>query len=416
MSIHIRVILDTRRKVKRQSEESGEDHFPVKLRITYKRVRRYYQTSLPPITKEDWKKVEKGLRMTATQREVFHGIREIEGRSKALIEEINPFSFPLFKSRFFGKTVSTSVDLMDMFRTHIAKLENEDRISTASSYLCALNSLLSYRKSFNWNDLHPEFFEGYERYMLENGRKQNTIGIYLRSLRTIINQGKAKGLIDQSLYPFGKSSQGKYQIPASVNVKKALTSEEIQKLKDASPSPGSRAARARDFWLFSYYINGCNIKDLVHLTWEEVDLKEEMVRFVRKKTARANKGRQVKISAVLSPIAKEVIEKYGIPSKNSSDFVFPIIEKKDSAKERHRKQYEFTKVINIGLQQLAADLEIDKKITTYTARHSHATALINNGASLEFVMDQFKHGSMKTTMNYVDSIDDSKRKEMAKGL
>ena len=75
--------------------------------------------------------------MTATQREVFHGIREIEGRSKALIEEINPFSFPLFKSWFFGKTVSTSVDLMDMFRTHIAKLENEC-ISTASSYLCAL--------------------------------------------------------------------------------------------------------------------------------------------------------------------------------------------------------------------------------------------------------------------------------------
>ena len=73
-------------------------------------------------------------------------------------------------------------------------------------------------------------------------------------------------------------------------------------------------------------------------------------------------------------------------------------------------------MINIGLQQLAADLEIDKKITTYTARHSHATALINNGASLEFVMDKFKHGSMKTTMNYVDSIDDSKEKEMAKGL
>jgi len=61
-------------------------------------------------------------------------------------------------------------------------------------------------------------------------------------------------------------------------------------------------------------------------------------------------------------------------------------------------------------------LGIEKNITTYTARHSHATALIHNGASLEFVMDQFKHGSMKTTMNYVDSIDDTKRKDLAKLL
>ena len=41
---------------------------------------------------------------------------------------------------------------------------------------------------------------------------------------------------------------------------------------------------------------------------------------------------------------------------------------------------------------------------------------LSDGASLEFVMDQFKHGSMKTTMNYVDSIDDTKRKDLAKLL
>ena len=56
-------------------------------------------------------------------------------------------------------------------------------------------------------------------------------------------------------------------------------------------------------------------KDIAHLTWDNVDFREGMVRFVRKKTERANKGHQVKISAVLSPIAEEVIKNYGIPSK-----------------------------------------------------------------------------------------------------
>ena len=416
MSVHLRVVLDTRKALKRPSSESSEDFYPVRLRVTYDRKRRYHKTHLPSLTQKDWEKVQLGVRMTQRQREVFHGIREIEARAHVIVQELNPFSFAVFKTRFFGNNTSSSNNLIDMFKAHISKLEEEERISTASSYQCALNSLTSYRKTFNWNDLHPEFFENYESFMLEQGKKQNTIGIYLRSLRTIVNQGKAKGLIEHSHYPFGKAGQGKYQIPSSVNVKRALTSDEIQKIKDARPRPGSRAERARDFWLFSYYINGCNIKDIAHLTWADVDLKEDMIRFVRKKTERANKGRQIKISAVLSPIAKNVIRKHGIPSKNKSDFVFPIISKKDSAAEQHHKQHEFTKAINIGLKQLAQELGIDKKITTYTARHSHATALINNGASLEFVMDQFKHGSMQTTMNYVDSIDDSKRKDMTKLL
>ena len=33
-----------------------------------------------------------------------------------------------------------------------------------------------------WNDLTPEFLEEYEAYMREEGKSQNTIGIYLRSL------------------------------------------------------------------------------------------------------------------------------------------------------------------------------------------------------------------------------------------
>jgi site-specific recombinase XerD len=47
---------------------------------------------------------------------------------------------------------------------------------------------------------------------------------------------------------------------------------------------------------------------------------------------------------------------------------------------------------------------------------SHAYALLMGGASLEVIMDQFKHSSMKTTMSYIDSIDNEKRKDIAKLL
>ena len=132
------------------------------------------------------------------------------------------------------------------------------------------------------------------------------------------------------------------------------------KIKDATPSAGSRAERARDFGSFSYYINGCNIKDIAYLTWSEIDFEENMVRQVRKKTQRANKGRLVKVSSVLSPIAKEVIEKHGTPSDSPDGFVFSIISKSDSAKQKHNKLQDFTKHINIGFKQLAESWELRK--------------------------------------------------------
>ena len=67
-------------------------------------------------------------------------------------------------------------------------------------------------------------------------------------------------------------------------------------------------------------------------------------------------------------------------------------------------------------KQIADELELSKNLTTYTARHSHAYALLMGGASLEVIMDQFKHSSMKTTMSYIDSIDNEKRKDIAKLL
>lgn len=416
-TLAVKVVLDTRRALIKNAG-SKDPIYPIKLRVTFARKQRYYPLDVSAVSKADWEKIQSGQRMSKSQREVFHTIREYEGRAIEITDTLHPFSFHAFDTRWKSSAVPThsSKSFQAVFKEYIEDLRRAGRASTTSSYQCAFNSLTSFSKNLAWNDLTPEFLEEYEAYMREEGKSQNTIGIYLRSLRAVINYGIANGLFAKEYYPFGRKSHGKYQIPAAQNKKRALSKKEVEAIKALEVKPGSRKELARDFWLFSYYANGCNIKDIVHLRWKDIDWKEGVIQFVRKKTERANKSNQVQITAVIHPHITEVIQRRGVDDSQPENYVFSIIDANQTAEEQYKHTKEFVRRINIGLKQIAKQLNLTKNLTTYTARHSHAYALLMGGASLEVIMDQFKHSSMKTTMNYIDSIDNEKRKDIAKLL
>ena len=416
-TLAVKVVLDTRRALIKNAG-SKDPIYPIKLRVTFARKQRYYPLDVSAVSKADWEKIQSGQRMSKSQREVFHTIREYEGRAIEITDTLHPFSFHAFDSRWANSTAPTpsTKSFKTVFNEYITDLKTNGRVSTSNSYKWALKSLLSFSKNLAWNDLTPEFLEEYEAYMREEGKSQNTIGIYLRSLRAVINYGIANGLFAKEYYPFGRKSHGKYQIPAAQNKKRALSKKEVEAIKALEVKPGSRKELARDFWLFSYYANGCNIKDIVHLKWKDIDWKEGVIQFVRKKTERANKSNQVQITAVIHPHITEVIQRRGVDDSQPENYVFSIIDANQTAEEQHKHTQEFVRRINIGLKQIAKELNLTKNLTTYTARHSHAYALLMGGASLEVIMDQFKHSSMKTTMNYIDSIDNEKRKDIAKLL
>ena len=53
------------------------------------------------------------------------------------------------------------------------------------------------------------------------------------------------------------------------------------------------------------------------------------------------------------------------------------------------------------MKRIAKNLQINKEVTTYFARHSFATVLRNSGASTEFISEALGHSSMRTTQNYL---------------
>src|SRR5690554_6747157 len=203
------VIQDTRVKKK-------DNTFRIKLRITFQRKRRYYP--LPyALTKEEWEKVL-DPKSRGKHKDIRLYCNKIEQRANDVIKDLDVFTFEVFE-RLFNGSSSDDVDIFTHFDNYIKELRDEERINTAVCYECTKNSLLKFlkknrKKDLTFIDVSIDFLKNYEKWMVEQGNSTTTISIYIRSLRTIINMGIEKGLLDRQYYPFGKR---KYVIPAAKN-------------------------------------------------------------------------------------------------------------------------------------------------------------------------------------------------------
>ena len=386
--------------------------YAVKLRVTYFRIQKYYPVNVS-LTTEEWDKAHSEKPRKEHKEHLLY-FNEIEQKALAIIKDMTVFSFPAFEKKFNQKP-KQGTDTISLFESYILQFKNEERIGTADSYNCALNSIKSFistirRKKLNFTDVTPELLTEYEQWMIGKGNSTTTIGIYLRSLRTIINNAIASGYLDKDAYPFGKR---KYQIPSGKNTKKALKLVDIAAIINFQTTSRFQD-RARDLWVFSYLCNGANIKDIAKLKYKNID--GGKINFIRSKTERSTKQDLKSISAFLLPETLEIIEKWGNKDRDPENYIFGIIDKNDDPQKVHDKVKQTFRRINEHMKKIGSSLGIDIKLTTYSARHSFATVLKRSGAPMEFISESLGHKDLKTTENYLDSFEDDMKESYQKQL
>lgn len=386
--------------------------YAVKLRITYNRMQKYYPVNVS-LTTEEWDKV-----YTAKPRKEFKEhllyFNEIEQKAIDIIKDMPTFSFPAFEKKF-NKKPKQEIDTISLFESYIQQLKNESRIGTADSYSWALTSIKNFiatkrKKKLNFSDVTPELLKEYEQWMIDKENSTNTIGIYLRSLRTIINTAISEGYLDKDAYPFGKR---KYQIPSGKNTKKALKMVDIGSIINFKTTSKFQE-RARDLWVFSYLCNGANMKDIVKLKYKNII--GDQIHFIRSKTERSTKQDLKSISAFILPETARIIDKWGSKDRNPETYIFGIIDKDDNPEKVHAKVKQTYRRINEHMKKIGTALGIDIKLTTYSARHSFATVLKRSGASTEFISESLGHKDLKTTENYLDSFENDLKESYQKKL
>jgi len=239
------------------------------------------------------------------------------------------------------------------------------------------------------------------------GRSLTTVSIYVRALRAIFNKAIDEKEIDREYYPFGKR---RYQVPATRNIKKALSREQLKTLFHAEPETPEQQ-KAKDFWFFSYSCNGMNMKDIALLKFK--DIQYDKVEFYRAKTRITSKGNLRPITAYLNDFSKGIIDRYGSDSKYPESLVFGIIRDSMTAKQQQIRIKAFTRFVNQHIKKLSKNNELPEEISTYWARHSFATNAVRNGATMEFIQESLGHENLSTTQTYFAGFDSDTKREFA---
>ena len=363
----------------------------VTIRLTHQRKRKYYKTGID-LLPAYFEKVLIAKRRSEAENITYREIASYLNKANDIINNLQIFTFAKFEAEYFENREATDT-VSYAFDKYIAELKDESRIGTAVSYQCAKNSINAFKKDVRFADITPAFLKKYENWMATNDKSQTTVGIYLRSLRTIFN----RAAIDKSLYPFGEG-QNKYSIPTGKNIKKALTLDEIAKIFYYEAEPKSTMEMAKDYWIFIYLCNGLNVKDLCQL--KRKNIQGDILIYERAKTKRSkNNGDKIKVS--LKPEAKAIIKKWGLLSVNPETYIFPHLQKTMTPETERATIQQVTKTVNKYMKRIAVDLGLDKDVTTYFARHSFATVLRNSGASTEFISEALGHSNVKTTQSYL---------------
>ncbi len=341
MSATVSITLDTRRI-------KASNCYPIKLRITFKREPRRYQT-VYDLAQCDYNKLV-ASRISAELQEVKAKLHQIKQDAENFIKNARPFDFyeferdfikgnPLFRQRTFKAEAPTLppdefdftpyykrfpifddkhpslTSLSYVFLVYIKGLLQQGRVGNAINYLRSYRSLVSFRGNVRLEDISVSYLYQYEQWMMEKNNTKTTIGIVLCPLRAVFNESIENGLIRRDKhYPFGRR---RYQIPGSRNLKKALHIDDLKRIFYYHPEDID-VQRGKDFWFFCYLANGMNVKDMLYL--KEKNIQDEYIVIDRAKTERTARGSARPIIIYLTDDLKKITKTYGRQNRKPNYF------------------------------------------------------------------------------------------------
>jgi integrase len=394
--VAVALFLDTRREKK-----SGK--FPVKVRVTYQRKRKYYPTG-KELSPEEWEKISnpRGARLVAIKEDLQISFDKIK-RIVRMLEEEDTFTFESL-SFYFGK--GACVTLNQAFGEKIQIQREAGAAGTAIVYECALKHLETFAgDNLPFHAVTVNWLQQYEYSMLNEGKSYTTISMYIRCIRSLFNDALRAKTIKRNQYPFGKHL---YEIPQGEGRKLALTLQDIRKIITYTDGKES-TERYRDFWFFSYLCNGININDMMKLKYANIVGDE--IRFFRSKTLHTSKEKR-EIIAVLTPDMQRIIDRWGNSPRKPNQYIFPCLSGDEDPIEQRRKIQILIRQINLRLKIIADKLNLPS-LSTYTARHSFATVLKRSGANIAYISESLGHANLKTTEHYLDSFEREDRLKAA---
>ena len=184
---------------------------------------------------------------------------------------------------------------------------------------------------------------------------------------------------------------------------KFLPKEDVTLLLDTAYKSGSNEGKRDAVIMELLYATGLRVGELVSLDLQDLDLSESYIRCM-------GKGSRERI-VHLYPKALEELRRY---LKSARIALLGHHHTEPSLFVNHRGERLTRQWVWTILKTYAQKAGIEQNITPHTLRHSFATHLLQNGASLRHVQELLGHSSISTTQVYTHLTNGYVQKEYAK--
>lgn len=381
----------------------ADGSFPVYLQVTYDRAKKLIALGFSvekkefDFTTQKYKKNKEGnLKINAIEQKAFEVATEL-GEN---------YSENAFKEKFFGANVK-GFTVAEYIENLVKAYREKGKNGTADCYDTAKNVLAGYKgKKVKFTDLTPKFLEQFETH-LKKTNGVTSIGMYMRHIRAAFNSAIDEGIVSRDLYPFSNNTgkgYGKkgYQIKTKKTKSKfSLPKEDILRIISYPTKPKTRLRDSINYFAFSYLCRGMNFKDMCNLKWD--DIKNERIIYIRSKTEDTN-AEEKEISIKITERIASILAQYS----GNDPYIFPILEPNLPEKTAKFRMHGRLKKINKDIRTIAEDLNIPRfnEIVFYVARHTYASILSSSNVNIADISESLGHSSIKTTENYLHSLNE----------
>lgn len=384
----------------------NEDKRTLELRITYRRVPRYFATNgIRKLSEEEFN--NKKLK---AYKEAFEEVRPAYSAACEIVDKLGEnFSFEAFArdyKRIVRKEISSVYDVRSIFDEYLSDINHPRPLSekTKVTYNTTLNWLLKYKDDLTIDQITSETVSKLEIYIrsIRPDISQNSVNMYLRCLRAVYNFAVEKGYVDDTR-PFKKQS-----LISTRKTNYGLSRESLKQILAYSSSDNT-AQFGRDFFVLSFELNGHYMSDVLRLKNKNVRKTEDglVLEFIRHKTMQHART----VSQFITDTAKEIIEKYGhLDITRPDEYIFPYLHNAKTEKQINDRIHDINHRANQGLRILSAELGLPH-ITIAMARHTYANLLCESGRSLMDIQMDMGHSNSLTTQGYINSLRTSAMKQ-----
>ena len=297
------------------------------------------------------------------------------------------------------KSPHNHIAVLDYMLAQIEHLRATNRLGTALNYkkvMCSFSQFLE-QMQLPLSALTEEVIANYNAFLIRRGLVRNSVSFYMRVLRAIYNKAARQKLIEQQ-HPFTEVYTGIDQTR-----KRAVNESIISQLYHLKLNPNTHIALSRDLFIFSYCTRGMAFVDIAYL--KRSNIQNGVLTYTHRKTGQL-------LSIRVEPCIQRIIDRYACID---SPYLFPIITSTEATEAYEQYQAALNRH-NRLLGRLSDMLGCGCKLTSYTSRHSWATAARNHNVPISVISQGMGHTSEQTTRIYLTMLENSVIDDANKGI